>query len=259
MWGKIIGGILGYMLLNVFGGILGVVIGHSFDKGLKTAGQNNFRFHSRSDIQSTFYRAVFAVMGHIAKADGQVSQSEIAMAEEVMRQMSLTGERRKMAIDFFNEGKQADFSLDDILAELRQVLLFQPNLKRMFLEIELFAAYADGEIQADEARVLSAITHALGFSDAEYQQLENMVKAHYHGGANAAQQGPSLEDAYATLGIRSSASDSEVKKAYRRLMSQHHPDKLVSKGLPEEMIKVAEQRTHEIKAAYDVIKAERNL
>ena len=68
-----------------------------------------------------------------------------------------------------------------------------------------------------------------------------------------------IKDAYKVLGVQNDASDAEVKKAYRRLMSQHHPDKLVSKGLPDEMIRIATDRTHEIRKAYENIRSNRGL
>ena len=69
----------------------------------------------------------------------------------------------------------------------------------------------------------------------------------------------SIEQAYRALGINSEATDKEVKIAYRRLMNQHHPDKLVARGMPESMISVAEEKTHKIKAAYDRVKAQRDF
>jgi DnaJ like chaperone protein len=118
-------------------------------------------------------------------------------------------------------------------------------------------------MQADEQRVLRRISEHLGFSLRQFQQLEAMVRAQraFHAGGDryqAAQpQRDLLAEAYAVLGVAASASNDEVKKAYRRLMNQHHPDKLVAKGMPEEMIKLATEKTQEIKAAYETIKKAR--
>ncbi len=97
----------------------------------------------------------------------------------------------------------------------------------------------------------------LGFNAAYVDQLINMVGAQQHYADDSHQASASIDDAYMVLGIDASATDAEMKRAYRRLMSQHHPDKLVSKGLPEEMIRLATKKTQEINAAYKQIKQSR--
>ena len=132
----------------------------------------------------------------------------------------------------------------------------------MFMEIQLQAAYADGQITALEEQLLLDICRKLGIPEMLFRGLERMIQAELHfagagrtGGAKGApvDTGPSLEDAYAILNVSADASDGEVKKAYRRQLSQHHPDKLVAKGLPEEMMKLAATKTHEIRQAYELI------
>jgi DnaJ like chaperone protein len=137
----------------------------------------------------------------------------------------------------------------------------------MFLEIQLQAAYADGELAPAEDALLQRICARLGIPLGVYRGLERMVRAERHfagagaraGGGQPPRRGPTLEDAYAMLNVSPESSDAEVKRAYRRLMSQHHPDKLVAKGLPEEMMKLATQKTHEIRQAYDKVKAARGF
>jgi DnaJ like chaperone protein len=161
--------------------------------------------------------------------------------------------------------------LDEVLEQFRQECHGRSTLIRMFIEIQLQAAYADGRMVQAEDRLLRQVCERLGFAELDYQRLRRMIEAELHfarAGAGAdrgggergqPQPGPSLADAYAVLGVSRSSSDAEVKKAYRRLLSQHHPDKLVAKGLPEEMMKLAAQKTHEIKQAYERVKAERGL
>lgn len=257
-WGKIIGGAFGLMLGGPIGALLGAVVGHNFDKGLGQAPGGGG--HRQERVQAAFFTTVFSVMGHISKADGQVSKSEIAMAEQVMRNMQLNSDQRRAAIDLFNQGKQPDFPLRDVINQFNRELGLRLNLKRMFLEIMIAAALADGRMDRAEKRELLNICEWLHFPRSEFEHLINMVEAEAHAaGAGGRPAGMSLDDAYAILNVSSSASDAEVKKAYRRLMSQHHPDKLVAKGLPEEMMKTASQKTHEIKQAYERIKSERGV
>ena len=263
MLGKIIGGVFGYLITNnIWGVLIGVFIGHQFDRGLSRGGGFSAGWHvvNQARAQQAFFETTFSVMGHLAKADGRVSEEEIALARQVMTRMGLPEAARREAIRLFGKGKAPDFDLDAMLGSFRDVTRGQRNLLQMFLEIQFFAAYADGSMNADERRVLRHVCDMLGFSQADFDRIDAMIQAEIHGFQGGAQsRGPSLEDAYAILNIDESASDSEVKKAYRRLMSQHHPDKLVAKGLPEEMMKLAQEKTHEIRTAYERIKEARGF
>jgi DnaJ like chaperone protein len=262
-WGKIIGGAFGFMLGGPLGALLGAALGHNLDRGLDALPDDSQPGPGRGNqqrVQTAFFTATFSVMGHISKADGQVSQAEIALAQSVMAQMDLTAEQKQIAIKLFNEGKQDNFPLEEVLQQFRVECVFRRNLIRMFIEILLAVAYADGVLHPEEKKLLLHICDQLKFSREEFRQLEDMIKAerHYSGRAGK-NSGPTINDAYALLNIKPDATDAEVKKAYRRMMNQHHPDKLVSRGLPEEMMKLASQKTHEIKQAYDTIKEKRGF
>lgn len=267
-WGKLVGGAFGFVLGGPLGALLGVALGHNFDKGLKSLpGGEGVAAGDRERVQLAFFTATFSVMGRVAKADGRVSQAEIRMAEAVMAEMSLDADKRKAAISLFNQGKSAGFDLDAVLEQFRSECHGRTTLLRMFIEIQLQAAYADGELDSAEDALLRHVCARLGVSELDYRRLERMVRAEHGFAAGAAGSGgrrgagtsgrPSLQAAYQVLGVEAGASDSEVKRAYRRLLSQHHPDKLVSKGLPEEMMKVAAQKTHEIRQAYERIREAR--
>ena len=255
-WGKLVGVAFGFMMGGPLGAVLGAALGHGFDKGLSGL-PGGYAPGQQERVQTVFFTATFSVMGAVAKADGRVSKQEIHLAETLMSQMGLQGEMRRTAMRLFSEGKSADFPLDEVLQQFRSECRGRSTLIRMFIEIQLQAAYADGRLHKTEEQLLLHICSQLGFSEAEFRAIERMLQAerHYAGSAQAA--GPSLDDAYAILGVKPGATDAEVKKAYRRLISQHHPDKLVSKGLPEEMMKVASRKTHEIKQAYEQIKETR--
>jgi len=248
--GKLLGGVFGYMTFGALGALLGVYIGHKFDTGMA---QNPFDPERRQRIKKMFFRSTFAIMGHIAKADGQVSKEEIQMAQRVMAQMELSAEMKKEAVAEFNRGKELDFNLDAELDDFKQACQHQKNLVRMFIEVQLQAAFADGVLDEAEDEILVHICGRLGIPQFAYEQLKRMLGASQRRGTHQ-QSRSTPEEAYAILGVSESASDAEVKKAYRRLISQHHPDKLVSKGLPDEMMKIAKEKTQEITEAYDTIR-----
>jgi DnaJ like chaperone protein len=268
-WGKLIGGAFGMLLGGPLGAVLGAALGHGFDRGLAAfPDSGSWSPGQQQRVQMAFFTATFSVMGSVAKADGRVSRAEIALAEAVMAQMGLTGQQRRVAIDLFTRGKEADFPWRDAVRQFRKECHGRSQLLRIFLEIQIQAAYADGGLTTAEEQMLLQICRDLGFSEVEFRQLEQMIRAerqyqrHQTGQGRkgaAASRGMSVEEAYGILGIGADASDAEAKRAYRRLLSQHHPDKLVAKGLPEEMMKIATQKTHEIRTAYETIRRTRGL
>lgn len=253
-WGKFLAGALGYYLWGILGLLIGVFIGHKFV-------DRRIHGHDNELTQATFFAATFSIMGHIAKADGYVTKDEIAMAQQIMDHMKLNAEQKRAAIEFFNKGKQADFDLDAILKEFKHVAHRRTTLLQMFLEIQLHATFADGKMDVTEQRIIKKIAQQLGFSARHLEQLITLVQSNLglHGQADMHKsRSELLKEAYDMLAVKPSDSDADVKKSYRRLMNQHHPDKLVSKGLPEEMIQMATEKTQQIKAAYDLLKESRN-
>lgn len=257
-WGKLAGGGIGLMLGGPLGGMLGAVLGHQVDKANKN--KVGIGSGSQEQAQAAFFTATFSVMGHIAKADGKVTQDEIQVAEQIFTHMKFSQEQRETAIALFNKGKQDDFILDEVLAQFKQECGRKITLIQMFMQIQLQAVYADGTKHPAEEKILRDICTALGYPSAMLSQLEAMLFAQnrrYSSGPNQAPTQSEIQMAYKVLGVKESETDADIKKAYRRLMSQHHPDKLISKGLPEEMIQVATDKSQEIQKAFELIKKTR--
>jgi len=267
--GKLIVGLLGMLIGGPIGLAIGVLIGHFLDRGVERVQSFNpfrpYRPGEREEVQEALFSAVFSIMGHLAKADGRVSQQEIGQAEAAMTRMQLDDEQRRRAQEAFRQGKEDDFPLDRTVAEFRQRIRRRRHLVVVFLELLLQTALADGELHAEEERILFRVAAGLGVPESQFRQILDMVLAQARfGGAGAAggatgTSKPSLGQAYQVLGVGEDASDQEVKKAYRRLMSEHHPDKLAARGVPEEMIRVSTEKTAEISKAYDMIKEARGM
>ena len=256
-WGKALGGAFGFLIGGPLGALMGIAFGHSFDRGLKGLDSGE-HVAEQERIQAAFFTATFSVMGYVAKSDGRVTREEIRLAEAVMDRLGLNSEMRESAKRLFNEGKAPDFPVEDVVAQFRHEVHRRTTLIQMFLEIQLQAAYADGVMHPAEREALLGICRLLGIPAAQLDRLEEMLRAGFgRSDAGATPDRASLDDAYHLLGVDASVSDDELKKTYRRLMSQHHPDKLVAKGLPEEMIEDATRKTQQIKAAYELIRKSR--
>ena len=268
--GKVSGLLLGWLLLRRgFGALIGLVAGHFFDRGLA---RNTVRLSGArlAEVQEVFFATTFALLGHLAKADGRVSEEEIARTEDYMRQMGLSSDHRDRAKALFRDGRDGVVNVAEVLARFNAEAGRYGNLRQLLLTYLIGMALADGRIDTAEDAVLREVAGELGISGASFDALLRMVNAQeqFRGfggagrgsGAGARRPPPAADElalAYQALGVSSGVSDSELKRAYRRLMSEYHPDKLMGQGVPEDMIKVATERAQEVQAAYDLIRKHR--
>ena len=277
--GKIIGVFLGWKVGGFFGAIAGLILGSIADKKLYELGSvSSSFFKKKTTRQDLFMQTTFAVLGHLSKSKGRVTEEDIQLANQLMIQLKLDDAGRKLAQDAFRRGKESDFPIRQVIREFRIGCGQRADLLRMFLQVQVQAAFADSELHENEKEVLYVIAEELGLSRMQFEQMIAMEMAAraftqggfyqqyqqgaYQGGYQYQQQnsggyrhasGPTLNDAYKVLGVTESDEQNTVKRAYRRLMNEHHPDKLVAKGLPPEMMEMAKEKTQQIQAAYDLI------
>ncbi|OBT16774.1 molecular chaperone DjlA [Vibrio sp. UCD-FRSSP16_10] len=277
-FGKILGAFFGFLFGGPVGALIGMYIGHRFDraKTISQARRGGFGGYQRTANpaqQAEFFQAAFSVMGHVSKAKGKVTQEDIQLASIMMQRMNLDESQRQVAQAAFREGKSSSFPLRDVLNRVKEVSSGRRDLIQFFLELQISAAFADGSIHPNERDVLHIVAEVLGFNAAQLERRLKMQEAAYrfqqsggHGGQYSGggyQQQATTQDqlaaAYAILGVEATAEPKEIKRAYRKLMNEHHPDKLSAKGLPPEMLEVAKEKAQEIQNAYDVVKKERGF
>lgn len=275
VWGKVLGFVFGFMFLKIPGAILGLIVGHLFDKAYsqdfnQLGGFGRF-FSDQNSLkqQAVFFHSLFSALGHLAKSDGQVTDREIQIATALMDDMNLTGDARKEAQEAFREGKSRDFPLVDTLKGLHDACHGRRDILQVFLEILIQAAFADGQLSQEEYVVLEKVAKPLGFRRRDLDYLISMFEAELRfrqrgGQRQSQQQSPytdkqSLEDAYRILGVSASDDEKVIKRAYRKRMSEHHPDKLVSKGLPEQAMEIAKKKAQDIQSAYELVKQKRGF
>ncbi len=262
-FGAFLGFLVGsFISFKLSGGLLGRLSGFGNVGGIK--GLNTQR-------QSIFFKTVFTLMGTLAKSDGRVSEQEIAHIEKFMSQLNMSTAHRKQAISHFKTGSQVDYEIATLIQEFNAVTASSPNLKQMLMVYLVRVALADGKLHPNEADTMREIALQLGYSATAFEQLLAMLLGqgqfaggHYHssGPSSAGSQytpTSEIDAAYQALGVSKDDSNSQIKKAYRRLIREYHPDKLTGQGLPEEMIKEATARTQEIQTAYDLIKKQREM
>lgn len=272
IWGKVFGALIGFLLLGPPGCILGVVFGHIFDKGLRKV--LNTHVHNNS-VRMIFFKTVFQTMGYLAKIDGVVSEREVQVARNIMlNDFNLDKRQMLMAIGFFNEGKNPDFNLNASLNKFKEDCGKFSELRRFFLELEVKAAVADKVLREAQKAKLIIICNTLGIqlSELDYQlgiygyaattgsysqQRRYNTNSGYNSYRGSSSNAENVDDqlaaAYHLLGVKVTDNDKIIKNAYRRLMSKYHPDKLVAKGLPPEMMDIAKVKTQQIAAAYALI------
>jgi DnaJ like chaperone protein len=291
-WGKLICFFLGYWVLGPFGGLIGLFLGAAFDRGLRL---NLYRRPSAAQfaIQHHFIEATFLLMGYIAKSDGRVSKRELQTARLIMSQLGLDETQTIEAMRHYNLGKQLTQSeLTALFDKLKIDCQGDGNVLSYFMEIQLVAVFSEGEVSRQKLQLLKEISQKINLPYSRFERLWEEQKARqafqqfytfYEQAASQAQwggqsqqysgqyqrqqyhrgqRGPSpnaLHDAYQLLGVSASATPAEIKIAYRRLMNQHHPDKLTARGLSEKMVQMAKEKTQQIRAAYDLIRAEKGF
>ena len=260
MWGKILGALFGMALFKWPGLLLGLMIGHWFDRSLRSSFESAGGFgalkRDHDDAEGLFMYSTFAVMGHLAKADGVVTTAHIDKATTFMQQLGLDSAQQQEAQRAFREGKATDFPLQQQLAQLKQKYRWRPDLLQMFLEIQISVAYVDARLSAVEANLLQQVAAALSISDTRLQYLLGRFEAEARFANRPPQskaKSSTVKDAYQLLGVAADCSKAELKKAYKKQMAQHHPDKLMSQGLPKEMMELAKRKTQDIQAAYELI------
>ncbi len=220
--------------------------------GLGEARRRDARRAPGSRNRTDFLEATFAIMGRIAKADGRVSEAEIAVANRAMARLDLPAPLRETARQAFARGKSPTFPLEQTLERLADACSGRRDLARVFVEIQIEAASADGAMQAAKRAIVERLCKRLGITASEASAMESLARGIPPAGTRVG-----TRDAYAALGLGPEADDAELERAYRRLMSQHHPDRLLAQGLPEEMVRLATRKTQEIRAAYERARAAR--
>ena len=264
--GGLIGGVIGFKLGNVLGMFVGFFVGYKIEQFINSEvnpNQSGGFGGNQKAVQDSFFEALFLLMGKIAKADGVVTPQEIRQAEAIFNHMRLTPHLRKRAIHLFNQGKESNFDVNPALKKFARLSRRSLSLRQIFLEMLIDVAEADGTINSNEWRIIDRACDTLRYPKQlllamlkmrGFRQQHNQQSSGHSSGNQYRRPSNGAPDPFTVLGVDRNDSKATIRKAYKKLMSQHHPDKLIAKGLPPEMIKVAEEKAKKIQVAWEEVK-----
>lgn len=261
-WGKVVGAMAGLATGRPLLGLLGILLGHQFDRGFADRFSKLSSKRARIDkLPPAFLKPLFQTMGHIAKADGRVSEDEIRAARALMHRLGLGPADVREAIGWFQAGKAPGYPLQASVRRLRRDAGRSAELRRLFVHLLLEIALSKGSLHRRERALLWKVCGELDIGRVELAQLEAMLRAQrgFRQSPAGSADAKRVTAAYETLGLSPTASNDDIKKTYRRLTNRHHPDKLSGTDADAARIAAAEKRTRDIRGAYELLKARRTI
>jgi DnaJ like chaperone protein len=244
-WNSAVGGFIGFSIGGPIGGLIGAVIGSKLgSKGSSNRTQQ--RFTSNEQQQAAFFAALFACLAKIAKADGVVSKEEVEKVDGFIKErFKFPSDQRLFAIQVFNQAKNDNVSFEEYASQLSSLLKDNKNALVVFYELLFELAVADGVLDSSEEDLLRKTPTIFGIDP----DLFNQLKERYSGNS---------QDPYQILGVSNDLPFDEIKKVYRQKRREFHPDTLISKGLPDELLEKAKEKFIEIQQAYEMIEKKKS-
>ncbi len=260
IWGKIVGGTAGFAVGGPIGAVIGAIAGHAFDHYRSEQGRRGLGRTHRDETplfyedpaetrRIAFATAVIALGAKLAKADGRVTADEIRAFRRVFQ---IEDDEVGDVARIYNQAKASTAGFEAYAQQIAMLFQRDRYLLEQLLTGLFDVARADGELNRAEIDFLSRVATIFGFDQAAFQEIHRRFAASMRRMSGA-------DDAYAVLGLSRTASDEEIRKTYRQLVREHHPDRLVAKGLPQEFVERANKTLANINVAYDRIAKERRL
>jgi DnaJ like chaperone protein len=248
IWGKIIGGAAGFALGGPLGALIGALAGHAIDRMSDVGGLDRGGAAGGAAPDGTrqvaFTIAVIALGAKMAKADGVVTRDEVAAFKQVFR---VPPEEARNVARVFDLAKRDARGFEAYAQQIARLFRDNPAVLEELLDCLFLIARADGHYHEAEKAYLRRVAQIFGFDDAAFRRIE------------AENFGPDKADPYTILGVAHGAAPEAIKAAYRKLIRENHPDKLIAEGLPEEFVGAANDRMAAINDAYDRVCKERGL
>ena len=250
--GKIIGGLVGFVMGGPIGAAAGATLGHAFVDKRKNVYRLSGSYSGRAlpspeQAQMIFFEAVFSMLAKMSKVDGRVSEKEVAVIENFMKnELHLDSTSRVAAVQIFRQAINSSESFETFASQFYMAFSNQPYIIELVMDILFRVASTDGNIEKEEEALLLSASNIFNYTRADYERMKSKYAQ-------------STNQYYAVLNCEPTASNEEIKKQFRKLATEYHPDKIQAKGLPEGFIKFANEKFAEIQEAYTAIKKERGF
>ena len=253
-----IGGTIGFAIGGPLGAVAGAAFGHAFvdkkeDEYLRSIPGGGGRSWEDAGLspneqsQMIFFTAAFSMLAKLCKADGEITSKEIQAVELFMkRDLQLDSQGQETAKNIFRQAVHSPESFEAFARQFYSVFRTQPNILEVMVDVLLRVSTADGHMSREEEAMLLSAVHIFNYSQTDFERLKSRYVS-------------SDSKYYAVLKCDETASNDDIKKCYRKLVNEYHPDKIEAKGLPEEFIKFANDKFREIQEAYDHIRKERKF
>ena len=233
-----IGYLIGFSLGGPIGGLIGAIAGSRVGANQT---KSKTRFTSNQQQQAAFFAALFACLAKLAKADGIVSKEEVEKVDDFIKErFKFPSEQRKFAIKVFNHAKDDNVSYEEYASQLAGLLAKNKNALVVFYELLFELAMADGILDPAEEVLLRKTPGIFGIDLSLFDNLKDQFSS-------------DSSDPYKVLGVTSDMPFDDIKKIYQKKRREFHPDTLISKGLPDELLDKAKEKFIEIQQAFEVI------
>ena len=249
--GKLLGGALGLAIGGPIGAIVGATAGH-YIKDRRSDRAVSVASLTAEQRQMVFLSGVVILAAKLCKVDGHVTRDEIATFKRVFSiPTSPKGQPDPLAA-LFNQAKQDAGGFEIYARQLGELFGQDREMRKNLIAALLTVAAADGVLHDAEKIFIEDVAAILGLSDHEIEQAEYIFSSTQPGHHEK-------EDPYSVLEVSPDATDAEIKAAHRKILKENHPDLAMARGVPEEMLKLCDQKMAAANAAYDRIKELRNL
>jgi DnaJ like chaperone protein len=246
IWGKLVGGAAGFAVGGPIGALLGAVAGHAVDRMAVPDDQEALSpaDERAATRQIAFTIGIIVLGAKMAKADGVVSRSEIVAFKQVFK---IPPEEEQNVGRIFDQARRDVRGFESYARQVAGLFSRKSPVLEELIDALFHIAKADGKVSAEELDYLREVARIFGFEAADFARMR---ESHL---------GPDLGDPYNILGVTRAMDNAAIKAAYRKLVRDTHPDKLMAKGLPPEFLAMATERLAVVNAAYDRVSKERNI
>jgi len=250
--GKVIGGTLGFAFGGPLGAIFGAALGHNLHDKIGGninigGGYQNQNQNTQTERGTVVFVGIFSLLGKLAKIDGIISEEEEQEVRKFINEnMKLSGQEAEMAMKIFYEAEKSNHSYVEYANQLGQIFQNDRRMLNNIMDVLLKIAAADGVLDPNEEKMMLEVSRIFRISQSEYARMKTFYIKE-------------TDKYYKILGCNVTDDNEIIKKKYRKMIMEYHPDKIISKDLPKEFVELANQKFREIQEAYDGIKKERNI